>query len=84
MLEKLWNPTTVTVLSATAVQLVLFLRWIYRRIRDDEVMRVFVADMATNHLPHIYDLLLRLCDQQNIERPPSPSIRWIDWDDRTR
>jgi hypothetical protein len=84
MLEKLWNPTTVTVLSATAVQLVLFLRWIYRRIRDDEVMRVFVADMATNHLPHIYDLLARLCDQQNIERPPAPSIRWIDWDDRTR
>ncbi len=84
MLDKLWNPATVTVLGATAVQLVLFLRWLYRRIRDDEVMRVFVADMATNHLPHIYLLLSRLCDQQGIDLPPAPSIRWIDWSDSPR
>jgi hypothetical protein len=34
-------------------ELVLFLRWLYRRIRNDEMTRVFVEDMATHHLPHI-------------------------------
>jgi hypothetical protein len=80
MLEKLWDPSALAIIGATTVQLVFFLRWLYRRVRNDELMRIFVADMATNHLPHIYDLLLRLCDQQGIERPPSPPIRWIDID----
>ncbi len=65
------------------VQFVVFLRWIYRRIRNDELMRAFVEDMATNHLPHMYNLLEKLCDKQGIERDPAPSIRWIDLNDRS-
>ena len=65
------------------VQFVVFLRWIYRRIRNDELTRAFVEDMATNHLPHIYEMLEKLCDKQGIERDPAPSIRWIDLNDRT-
>jgi hypothetical protein len=64
------------------VQFVLFLRWIYRRIRNDELMRAFVEDMAMNHLPHMYDLLEKLCDKQGIDRDPAPPIRWIDLSDR--
>ena len=64
---------------AALVQFVLFLRWIYRRIRNDELTRAFVEDMAVHHLPHIYDLLVKLCIQQGIERTPPP-IRWIDLD----
>ena len=60
------------------VQFVLFLRWLYRRIRDDQITRIFVRDMATNHLPHIYDLLLKICEEQGIDRAPPPHIRWID------
>lgn len=67
MLEKLWDPSTLTIIGATAVQLVFFLRWLYRRVRNDELMRIFVADMATNHLPHIYGVLVQLYDQQGIE-----------------
>jgi hypothetical protein len=63
------------------VQFVLFLRWIYRRIRNDELMRAFVEDMAMNHLPHMYDLLEKLCDKQGIDRDPAPPIRWIDLSD---
>jgi hypothetical protein len=62
-----------------AIQFVLFLRWIYRRIRNDELNRAFVHDMATNHLPHIYERLEQICDQQGIERAgPPPPIRWLD------
>jgi hypothetical protein len=65
------------------VQFVVFLRWIYRRIRNDELMRAFVEDMATNHLPHMYEMLEKLCDKQGIERDPAPTIRWIDLNDRS-
>ena len=65
------------------VQFVVFLRWIYRRIRNDELMRAFVEDMATSHLPHMYNLLEKLCDKQGIERDPAPTIRWIDLNDRS-
>jgi len=68
----------VSVAAAGLVQLVLFLRWLYRRIRNDELMRAFVEDMATNHLPHIYDLLEKLCDEQGIERVTLPRIRWVN------
>jgi hypothetical protein len=84
MLAQLWNPSTLAILAAAAVQFALFVRWIYRRIRNDELLGVFVADMATNHLPHIYELLLRLCEQQGIERPAMPSIRWIDLNGKSR
>jgi len=51
------EPYWWTVALASLVQLVFFLRWVYRRIRNEEIMRVFVQDMATHHLPHIYYLL---------------------------
>ena len=40
-----------------AVQFVIFLRWLHRRMRNDEITRAFVRDIATNHLPHIYSAL---------------------------
>jgi hypothetical protein len=72
------NPHWWTLALSAIVQLVFFLRWLYRRIRNDELTRIFVQDMATNHLPHIYDLLEKLCDRQGIERSPLPPVRWID------
>ena len=60
------------------VQFVLFVRWLYRRVRNDELMRAFIQDMAANHLPHIYDLLDKMCDRQGIERSPPPPIRWLE------
>lgn len=80
MLEPGWWAIGFSVI----VQLVLFVRWLYRRIRNDELLSIFVEDMATNHLPHIYDLLLKLCDQRGIERTPLPPIRWVDLENRRR
>ena len=78
-MRALIDPYWWTVGSASIVQFVLFLRWLYRRVRNDEMTRAFVEDMATNHLPHIYSLLERLCEQRGIERAPLPPIRWVDW-----
>lgn len=78
-MRALIDPYWITVVSASIVQFVLFVRWLYRRIRNDEMTRAFVEDMATNHLPHIYSVLERLCEQKGIERAALPPIRWVDW-----
>jgi hypothetical protein len=68
----------VATFALALVQFVLFLKWLYRRIRNDELHRAFVEDVAMNHLPHIYDALRRLCCRQGIDLEDSPPIRWID------
>lgn len=77
-MRKLADPYWLSLIFGGVVQLALFLRWLYRRIRNDELNRAFVHDMATNHLPHIYELLIKLCEQQGIEVQPTPPIRWVD------
>ena len=70
-----------TFATVFAAQVIVFIRWIYRRIRNDEITRIFVQDIATNHLPHIYELLYRLCEQQGITRTQAPVVRWIGPDE---
>jgi hypothetical protein len=77
-MRELIDPYWLTVALTSLVQFVLFLRWLYRRIRNDEMTRTFVEDMAINHLPHIYRLLEKLCDEKGIEAPPEPPIRWVN------
>jgi hypothetical protein len=77
-MRELIDPYWWTVALTSLVQFVLFLRWLYRRIRNDEMTRTFVEDMATSHLPHIYRLLEKLCDEKGIETPPEPPIRWVN------
>ena len=72
------NADRIVVALAVLAQFVLFLRWLYRRIRNDELLRAFVQDMATNHLPHIYSALYGICRAQGIEVPEPPPIRWIE------
>ena len=72
------DPYWWTVALSSVVQLTMFGRWIYRRIRNDEMMRAFVEDMAKIHLPHTYALLEKICDAQGIDPPGRPQINWID------
>ena len=62
------------------LQLIVFLRWLHRRMRDDEIHRAFVRDVATNHLPHIYDALYRIAEQQGIKLGLPPMVRFVDID----
>ena len=77
-MEFFVDPYRAALALTAAIQFVLFLRWLYRRIRNDELLRAFVEDMATNHLPHIYERLNQLCDQQGTVHHDSPPIRWIN------
>jgi hypothetical protein len=72
------DPYWLSLIFSGIVQFALFLRWLYRRIRNEEMNRGFVHDMATNHLPHIYDLLAKLCEKQGIEIDSQPPIRWVE------
>ena len=76
------SPYWCTFGLGSLLQFILFIRWLYRRIRNDEITRAFVEDMASNHLPHIYFLLEKLCERQGIDRSPSPHIRWVDLNPR--
>ena len=61
-----------------AVQLVVVLRWLHRRMRNDEITRAFVRDIATNHLPHIYNALQKIAAEQGIELEDTPLVRFVD------
>ena len=65
-------------LLPVAVQFVLFLRWLHRRMRNDEITRAFVRDIATNHLPHIYSALQQIAREQGIELTEPPLVRFVD------
>jgi len=66
------------VLVPVLVQFVLFLRWLHRRMRNDEIVRAFVRDIAANHLPHIYTALHEIAKQQGIDLPETPMVRFVD------
>ena len=71
-------------LVSGAVQFVLFLRWLHRCVRNDEITRAFVRDVATNHLPHIYNALQKIAAQQGIELDETPLVRFVDLNGRHR
>lgn len=61
-------------------QAVVFFRWLHRRMRDDEVNRAFIRDMATNHLPHLYSAMRQLANKAGFELEEPPPIQWIDFE----
>jgi len=89
------SPYMVTASLAVTAQAVYSVRWMIRKIRRDakrqqvdSVTRKFVADMATNHLPHIYrtesllgegiNRLLRNEDLEEVTLEGHPPIQWVD------
>ena len=69
-------------LFPVGVQFVLFLRWLHRRMRNDEIVRAFVRDIATNHLPHIYAALHAIARKQGIDPPEPPIVRFVELNGR--
>jgi hypothetical protein len=74
----------LVVIVPFSVQFLLFLRWLHRRMRDDEIVRAFVRDMAVNHLPHIYAALQEIAGQQGITLKETPLVRYADLDGHGR
>ncbi|HXR34256.1 MAG TPA: hypothetical protein VN830_11145 [Verrucomicrobiae bacterium] len=59
-------------------QFVVFLRWIHRCMRDDEINRVFLRDLALCHLPCIYRALYRMAERQGITLDEMPIVNYVD------
>ena len=74
----------LTALISGGAQFVLFLRWLYRRMRDDEIVRAFVRDIAVTHMPHIYATLREIAARQGIDPPETPLIRFVEFNGRRR
>jgi hypothetical protein len=72
-----WS-AVLAALVPVSVQFVVFLRWLHRRMRNDEITRAFVRDIATNHLPHIYSALREIAQGQGIELSEPPLVRFVD------
>jgi hypothetical protein len=72
------NPYWLVLAFSTCVQLSLFIRWLHRRMRDDEIRRAFVRDMALNHLPHLYHALRQIAAQLSIELKDPPPVQFLD------
>jgi hypothetical protein len=75
-----WLTTAVPI----AVQFVLFLRWLYRRMRNDEIVHACVRDIALNHLPHIYSSLQGIAARQGITVQEIPVVHFVDFNGRRR
>ena len=68
----------MAVLFSVGAQFVVFLRWIHRRMRDDEMQRVFIRDLALKHLPSIYRALNRIAEEQGISLDETPLVNYVD------
>jgi len=78
------NILYISGIAAFAVQCILFFRWLVMRLMDDKIHRVFVRDMAVNHLPHVYSALRKIAKAQNLELDDPPAMQWVDLDGKDR
>ena len=65
-------------ITAALVQFRSVLKERSRRAKKEEIALVFVKDMATNHLPHIYHVLRQMAEKQGIKIEDPPHIQFIE------
>lgn len=70
----------VAILGSVSVAIWKVIGW----IMTDRINRKFVRDMAENHLPHVYDLLHKLCEAQGIEHGPPPPVKFVSLNGNNR
>lgn len=78
------NPYWIVAILSGVAQFAMFARWLHRRMRDDEIRRAFVRDMAVNHLPHIYHALRKLAAKFHIEFDEPPPVQFLDLSGHSR
>ncbi len=76
MLTSPW--TILALVFSLGAQLIVFLRWIHRRMRDDEIQRVFIRDLALRHLPAIYGALHNIAEKQGVALDETPIVNYVD------
>ncbi len=78
------NPYWLAIAFTLLTQLFVFLRWLHRRLRDSEIERAFVRDMATNHLPHLYHAIELIAARLEVALGEPPPLRFLEFDNRRR
>jgi hypothetical protein len=78
------NPYWIVVGITSLVQFFIFLRWLHRRTRDDEIRRAFVRDMAINHLPHLYHGLRMIGDRLGLKLKEPPPVQFLEFNGHDR
>jgi hypothetical protein len=78
------NPYWIIVGLSSLVQFLIFLRWLHRRTRDDEIRRAFVRDMAINHLPHLYHALRQIAGHLGLELRDPPPVQFLELNGQDR
>jgi hypothetical protein len=81
-LHKTMNPYWLIVAFTVLTQFCIFLRWLHRRMRDAELERAFVRDIAHIHLPHLYRAMQLIAGRLGITLEDRPSVRFPEFDDR--
>ncbi len=76
------NPYWIVVGLSSLVQLLVFLRWLHRRTRDDEMRRAFLRDMAIHHLPHLYHALRQMGAKLGLELAEPPPVQFLELNGR--
>jgi hypothetical protein len=76
------NPYWIIAGLTSLVQFGMFLRWLHRRTRDDEIRRAFIRDMAVNHLPHLYHALRQIAGHLGMELKEAPPVRFMELNDQ--
>jgi hypothetical protein len=74
LITKYWPHISISgvILASTAVRKG-DQSW-YTSKRNREATDSFVSDMATNHLPHIYDILLKISTKLGLDVKDHPNI----------
>jgi len=78
------NPYWIIATFSSLVQFAIFLRWLHRRTRDDEIRRAFIRDMAVNHLPHVYHALRQIASHLGLELQEPPPVQFIELNGQNR
>jgi hypothetical protein len=71
------NPYWLVVVFTLLTQFCIFVRWLHHRLRDAEIAHAFLRDIATHHLPHIYQALKRIAQHHGVELPEPPLVRFV-------
>jgi hypothetical protein len=78
------NPYWLAIAFTVLTQFVVFVRWLHRRVRDSQIERTFVRDMATNHLPHIYHAIEQIAARLDVKLADPPPLRFVSLNDYRR
>jgi hypothetical protein len=70
--------TLILTIASLGAQFIVFLRWMHRRVRDDEMQRAFIRDLALRHLPAIYRALHMIAERQGIALDETPIVNYVD------